>query len=62
MKQVGDLLYWETPPGRISFYVVKFYDGKEEFEQNTTEPYYLLERKGEYSIQVYCMTYIDNII
>ena len=40
----GDLLYWERPPGRISFFKVKCYDENDNilFEKKTTETQYLL--------------------
>ena len=50
----GHLLYWERPPRRISSYVVNVSSDREQFEQTTTETYYLLpdDLEGGYSIQV----------
>ena len=55
----GDLIYWEIPPGRASFFKVKCYDEDNNalFEKETTETQYLLtgDELQCLSVEVQCI-------
>ena len=57
----GDLLLWDVPDGRISFYVVKYFNeqGDESLVQETDEPYIVLPESliGSFSVQVHTSMY-----
>ena len=57
----GDILFWDAPDGRISFYVVKYFNeqGDESSVQETDEPYIVLPENfiGNFSVQVHTSMY-----
>jgi hypothetical protein len=52
----GDVVYWDKPPGRISYYVVRYFNeqGDEVLVEETKEPHIVLSKDlvGNFSVQV----------
>ena len=58
-------MYWNKPPGRISYYVVRYFNeqGDEVLVEETKEPHIVLSKDlvGDFSVQVHVYTYSTHL-